>query len=513
MAKSVLNEIITRLKISKYYSVSVDSTPDEGHIDQLTVIFRYMENLIPVERFLTFLPNSGHTGKAIAETLIHFLNEYNIDIKDCRGQSYDNAANMSGKYNGMQAFIKRVNGYAIFVPCCGHSLNLVGKTAANSCPTAIKFFDFVQNIYVFFTSSPSRYQILTKKLSLKNSNTQFHVPKNLNDTRWSCRADATKALVLGYNEFKETLEYISKDPEQKEVVKNEANGLLKKITSFEIAFYLLFWNDILDRFNATNHLLQNPKMVLQSAVTALTSLKLFVQDKRNSFDDYEETAKKMSGKTDYPEIRIRSQNVRLTPLENRNQETTQLSQREKFRSENFLPVIDQLYTSLTDRIKAYDIICKRFGFFRKLGNIEPSELLLSATNLVNIYSEDLEATLGNELLQFNSLVNLRQKDCGKEESWELFLFRILYEDNLKVTFPNVEIALRMYLVLMVANSSGERSFSKMKLIKNRLRTTMTQDRLTNLTILSIESDILRSLDFEHTIKQFSINKSRKVCLL
>jgi len=50
-------------------------------------------------------------------------------------------------------------------------------------------------------------------------------------------------------------------------------------------------------------------MVLQSAVTALTSLKLFVQDKRNSHDEYEESAKKLSGNTDYPEIRIRSQNV------------------------------------------------------------------------------------------------------------------------------------------------------------------------------------------------------------
>lgn len=58
-----------------------------------------------------------------------------------------------------------------------------------------------------------------------------------------------------------SVDYISKDPEQKDVVISEANGLLKKVTSFEITFYLLLWNDILDRFNAINHLLQNPKMV------------------------------------------------------------------------------------------------------------------------------------------------------------------------------------------------------------------------------------------------------------
>jgi len=37
------------------------------------------------------------------------------------------------------------------------------------------------------------------------------------------------------------------------------------------------------------------------------------------------------------------------------------------------------------------------------------------------------------------------------------------------TFPNVAIALRMYLVLMVTNCSAERSFSKLKLIESRLR--------------------------------------------
>lgn len=111
-ANSVLNTIVTRLKMSKYYSVSVNSTPEEGHIDQLTIIFRYIENIVSVKIFLMFLLNSGHVGNAIAETLICLLDDYKIDIRHCREQSYNNSANMSGKYNGMQAVKKRVNNYS-----------------------------------------------------------------------------------------------------------------------------------------------------------------------------------------------------------------------------------------------------------------------------------------------------------------------------------------------------------------------------------------------------------------
>ena len=78
------------------------------------------------------------------------------------------------------------------------------------------------------------------------------------------------------------------------------------------------------------------------------------------------------------------------------------------------------------------------------------------------------------------------------------------------TFPNVEIALRMYLVLMVTNCSSERSFSKMKLIKNRLRASMRNERLSNLALLSIESDVLRQIDFDDVINDFAALKARKV---
>ena len=54
MGKRVLDEIVSRIKRSRYYSVTLDSTPDEGHVDQLTLVFRFMENTTPVERFFAF---------------------------------------------------------------------------------------------------------------------------------------------------------------------------------------------------------------------------------------------------------------------------------------------------------------------------------------------------------------------------------------------------------------------------------------------------------------------------
>ena len=83
--------------------------------------------------------------------------------------------------------------------------------------------------------------------------------------------------------------------------------------------------------------------------------------------------------------------------------------------------------------------------------------------------------------------------------------------NLKDGFPNVCIALRIYLTLPVglSNCSGERSFSHLKRIKSSLRSTMGQDRLANLTLLNIESEILTDLDFQDIIDSFSTLKARR----
>ena len=86
----------------------MDSTPDISHTDQLTVIIRYvnMTTYEPVERFWTFVQISSHTGQNLADCL-QYLSEHNIHFAHCRGQTYDNASNMSGRYNGMQQIKKK----------------------------------------------------------------------------------------------------------------------------------------------------------------------------------------------------------------------------------------------------------------------------------------------------------------------------------------------------------------------------------------------------------------------
>jgi hypothetical protein len=132
MATKVLLVIVKELKEAKYFSISVDSTPDISHIDQLTFVVRYLTSYgTPIERFLCFIPITDHHGEQLSATVLNCIENLpeKIDIANCRGQCYDNAPNMAGRLNGLQSHIQRINPLAKFSPCSGHSLNLIGEAA------------------------------------------------------------------------------------------------------------------------------------------------------------------------------------------------------------------------------------------------------------------------------------------------------------------------------------------------------------------------------------------------
>jgi len=85
--------------------------------------------------------------------------------------------------------------------------------------------------------------------------------------------------------------------------------------------------------------------------------------------------------------------------------------------------------------------------------------------------------------------------------------------GLRELFPNVCISLRIFLTIPATVAPAERSFSKLKLIKNYLRSAMSQTRLVDVPRLSIESIIARQVDFDSVIRNFANKKARKALIV
>jgi hypothetical protein len=239
--------------------------------------------------------------------------------------------------------------------------------------------------------------------------------------------------------------------------------------------------------------LQESGLVINTAIVLIKSLKGFVELQRNDFDAFEIEAKGKCGHDSYKaaskRARIRNRQ-RDFDVGSAQAEDTIQSPRDRFRIESFLVIIDQLKAALKQRLDAYNEIDKKFGFLSKIATMSPCDISSAADCLLRFYPDDLENSLECDLLQFSALLqSLETKDNGNnepKESKEIIMYLLLKNRDITQTFPNVEIVLRIYLCMLVSNCTGERSFSKLKRIKNELRNRTSQDRLNMLALLSIE---------------------------
>ena len=70
--------------------------------------------------------------------------------------------------------------------------------------------------------------------------------------------------------------------------------------------------------------------------------------------------------------------------------------------------------------------------------------------------------------------------------------------------------LRIVLTIAISLITCERSFSKLKLIKNYLRSSMSTLWLRNVATLSVEQQLTNKINFDIAIEEFANKKARKV---
>ena len=115
-----LERLLDSVKVSTYYSIIVDEATDVSFKEQVSLCLRYMSD--DTNGMHEDFVGMHETGSTTAETLTLLIKDalcrFGLDLRNCRGQAYDGALNMSGRLSGVQGaqYPK-----AIYIHCFCHS--------------------------------------------------------------------------------------------------------------------------------------------------------------------------------------------------------------------------------------------------------------------------------------------------------------------------------------------------------------------------------------------------------
>jgi hypothetical protein len=181
------------------------------------------------------------------------------------------------------------------------------------------------------------------------------------------------------------------------------------------------------------------------------------------------------------------------------------SAEESFRITYFLPIVDQAVSSLTKRFEQYQGYQKNFGFL--FNSLDNESLHSSCDNLKTALNKEGQCDI--DAKELYAELKFLQNFIPKEKMGPMEILNFL---KLHDSFPNASIAYRVLLTILRTVASAERSFSKLKLLKSCLRSTMTQQRLTDLATVALESELLDKIEYDHIVEEFISRNTRRMKL-
>ncbi|XP_065420419.1 zinc finger MYM-type protein 1-like isoform X3 [Chrysemys picta bellii] len=528
LSAELLSKIVAEIKVAKYFAIIVDSTIDISRTDQFSLSLRYVTvNGDAVERFIQFSELPGAGAEDVFNILLSAIKNLGLSITLCYGQSYDGASTMSGEIASLQTRIREIAPNALFMHCCAHHFNLILIDALSSNIQTRLFFGTLESLYTFFSGSLPCFSILNKEQCNLIESFALTLKKSC-DTRWASRKSAVEAVLQNLPALVTALQRIV-DGEIKNCTPKqlaEAKGILTTLDTYEFLVLLIFWSKVLKKAFHLSTYLQKSSLDL---VTASHLIQIFENDMKNIRSEFEsefkqiekeatELARKCDITTEYKQHRIRKR--KRFHEEIAKDEEGIFDAREKFIVESYLVSLDSVINSTSKRFEHFKNVAAKFSgldpkHFDNADNVKKLEFL------ADMYSDviDSQTKIVEEFLSFKDMykeimsTSDRLKSSVDERPTINSVLKFMIANDMCCIYPNLSRLYHIFLTLPISSAVAERPFRRLKLIKSYLRSTMGEDRLSRLALLSIERQLATEVDYNKVIDNFARMKLRRKRLL
>ena len=469
----VRSHLIADLTAATYFSIIADESADISGIEQLSLGVRFVccKTGKIREEFLGYIPLHKTDAESIATSIIENFTGFGINLSNMVGQGYDGCSVMAGKENGVQKRIIEAYPQAQYFHCASHRLNLVVNDL-NNVVDVRNAVGTIKKIIVFFRESPQR-RILVPNIQL------------LCETRWSEKYKSIRKFKKNFITIVSALYDLSNNANNSTTSQTASQLASAATTStFLVALHIIsIYSNLLE---PVVNILQGTQINISDVQTHMSNLiKMFKAhrtDATNKFKEIFEIIKNIAS-----ELQIEISVHRRCSHQKHRANYNTINSEDFYRQSIYIPYLDSIINSLESRFPS------NLNTGHKLYKLHPRIIK-------NMSKVDLDV-FAKEISDFYSISGF----CEQLETWQFFWLnnKNVNIDNINYNelcseyvlfYPAIKQALQIFLSLPSTTCSVERSFSTLRRVKTWLRSTMSEDRLNGLCMLSVHKHLVKSLE-------------------
>ena len=139
--------------------------------------------------------------------------------------------------------------------------------------------------------------------------------------------------------------------------------------------------------------------------------------------------------------------------------------KDELESDIFIPVIESLITNLKTRLGSYTQTEEKFSFLSQLGELNLNEISTACKKVASFYTDDVDE---KELISECEIA--KQYFFSDSTTFVSYasIYSRIFKDELQTIFPNIEVLLRIFVVIIYHKCARRAFLFKIEVYKKRI---------------------------------------------